>query len=160
MNILRSGQRDSGANEPGSSDTMDTQNSEGLDGSQHSSRNELLKTESTMPLFIALTLMMVLCPANQSHAEDVSLVTLLRAQAFNKMFDGFDFYHVRIERDVTNSGGEHEVTAVASGKFLDQTRRVKVQFLVVGETVVRGQVLEEQGLPPCLLSVRPREESL
>ena len=113
-----------------------------------------------MPLLIALTLMMVLCPANQSYAEDAPLVTLLRAQAFNKLFDGFDSYHVRIERDVTSTDGEHEVTAVASGKFLDQTRRIKVQFLVVGETVVGGQVLEEQGLPPCILSVQPREESL
>ncbi len=113
-----------------------------------------------MPLLIALILTVFLCPAGQSHAEDASLVTLLRAQAFNKMFDGFDYYHVRIERDVTHTNGEHEVTAVASGKFFDQTRRVKVQFLVVGETVVEGQVIEEQGLPPCLLSVRPREESL
>ncbi|HBR49279.1 MAG TPA: hypothetical protein DEA71_04265 [Nitrospira sp.] len=113
-----------------------------------------------MPLFIALMVMMFLCPTNQSHAEDAPLVPLLRAQAFNKLFDGFDYYHVRIERDVININGEHEVTAVASGKFFDQTRRVKVQFLVVGETIVGGQVLEEQGLPPCLLSVQPREESL
>ncbi len=113
-----------------------------------------------MPLFIALTLMMFLCPANHSHAEDPPMVALLRAQAFNTMFDGFDYYHVRIERDVMNTGGEREVTAVASGKFLDQTRRVTVLFLIVGETVVGGQVLDEQGLPPCLLSVRPRDESL
>ncbi len=113
-----------------------------------------------MPLFIALILMMVLCSANQSHAEDASLITLLRAQVFNKMFDGFDSYHVRIDRDVTISGGGHEVTAVASGRFLDQTRRVKIKFLVVDETVVRGSVLEEQGLPPCIVSVQPREESL
>ncbi|TKB89831.1 MAG: hypothetical protein E8D40_14185 [Nitrospira sp.] len=113
-----------------------------------------------MPLLIALILTVFLCPAGQSHAEDASLVTLLRAQAFNKMFDGFDYYHVKIERDVTTTDGKHEVTAVASGKFLDQTRRVTVLFLIVGETVVGGQILNEQGLPPCLLSVRPREESL
>ena len=113
-----------------------------------------------MPLLTVFIVMVFLFPASQSHAEDTSLVTLLRAQAFNKLFDGFDYYHVRIERDVTNTNGEHEVTAVASGKFFDQTRRVKVQFLVVGETVVGGQVLEEQGLPPCLSTVRPREESL
>ncbi len=113
-----------------------------------------------MPLFIALIVMMFLCPASQSHAEDASLVTLLRTQAFNKMFDGFDYYHVTIERDVEQVGGEHEVTAVASGKFLDQTRRVTVLFLLVGETVVGGQVLDEQGLPRCILSVQPREESL
>ncbi|MGQ0555524.1 MAG: hypothetical protein ACT4PN_06225 [Nitrospiraceae bacterium] len=116
--------------------------------------------EYMMPLLIALIMTVFLCPASPSYAEDASLVTLLRAQVFNKMFDGFDTYHVRIERDVANTDGEHEVTAVASGKFFDQTRRIKVQFLVVGETVVGGQVLEEQGLPPCLLSVQPREESL
>ena len=60
-------------------------------------------------------------------------------------------YHVKIKRDVTNTDGEHEVTAVASGKFLDQTRRVTVLFLIVGETVVCGQVLDEQGLPPVSL---------
>lgn len=113
-----------------------------------------------MPLLMALILTVFLCPAGQSQAEDASLVTLLRAQAFNKMFDGFDYYHVKIERDVTTTDGKHEVTAVASGKFLDQTRRVTVLFLIVGETVVGGQVLNKQGLPPCLLSVRPREESL
>ncbi len=113
-----------------------------------------------MPLLTVFIAMVFLFPASQSHAEDTSLVTLLRAQAFNKMFDGFDYYHVRIERDVTNTNGEHEVTAVASGKFLDQTRRVTARFRVVGETVVGGQVLNEQGLPPCLLSVQPREESL
>ncbi len=113
-----------------------------------------------MPLLMVFIAMVFLFPASQSYAEDTSLVTLLRAQAFNKMFDGFDYYHVRIERDVTNTNGEHEVTAVASGKFLDQTRRVTARFRVVGETVVGGQVLNEQGLPPCLLSVQPREESL
>jgi hypothetical protein len=113
-----------------------------------------------MPLLIALMVVLFLCPASQSHAEDAPLVTLLRAQAFNKMFDGFDYYHVRIERDVTDAHGAHEVTAVASGKFLDQTRRVTARFRVVGETVVGGQVLNEQGLPPCLFSVQPREESL
>jgi hypothetical protein len=113
-----------------------------------------------MLLLLMCILMVCVCPASQSQAEDASLVTLLRAQAFNKMFDGFDSYHVSIERDVLTTDGEHEVTAVASGKFLDQTRRVKAQFLVVGETVVGGQVLEERGLPPCVLSVQPREESL
>ena len=113
-----------------------------------------------MPLLMVFIAMVFLFPASQSHAEDTSLVTLLRAQAFNKLFDGFDYYPVRIERDVTNTNGEHEVTAVASGKFLDQTRRVTARFRVVGETVVGGQVLNEQGLPPCLLSVQPGEESL
>ncbi|MGB4068349.1 MAG: hypothetical protein WBK08_09995 [Nitrospira sp.] len=116
-----------------------------------------------MPLLRALMLAILLCPLcpiNQTFAEDVPLVTLLRAQAFNKMFDGFDYYHVTIKSDVTQPDGEHEVTAVASGKFLDQTRRVTVLFLIVGETVVGGQVLEEQGLPLCVLSAQPREESL
>lgn len=113
-----------------------------------------------MPLFIALILAVCLCPADRAYAEDASLVALLRTQAFNQLFDGFDYYRVTIERDVAKENGEHEVTAVASGKFLDQTRRVRILFLLAGETVVGGRVLEEQGLPPCVLSARPREDSL
>ncbi len=113
-----------------------------------------------MPLLSALMLMVFLCPAGLSYADDTSLATLLRAQVFNKMFDGFDYYHVTIERDVVQVDGEHEVTAMASGKFLDQTRLIKVLFLIVGETVVGGQVLDEQGLPRCVLSVQTWEESL
>lgn len=111
--------------------------------------------------FLSACMMAVfLLLSSPSFAEDASLVTLLRAQAFNKMFDGFDYYYVKIESDIIGPDGTHEVTAVARGKFLDQTRRVKVLFLIAGETLVGGQVLEEQGLPPCLLSVQPREESL
>ncbi len=113
-----------------------------------------------MPLLSALMLMVFLCPAGLSYADDASLATLLRVQAFNKMFDGFDHYHVTIKSDVTQPDGEHEVTAVVSSKFLDQTRRVTVLFLIVSETVVCGQVLDEQGLPLCVLSAQLREESL
>jgi hypothetical protein len=113
-----------------------------------------------MPLLIAVILTLFLCPVDRSYAEDASLVTLLRAQVFNKMFDGFDYYHVMIESDLTRATGEHEVTAVASGKFLDQTRRVKILFLIAAETVIGGRVLEEQGLPPCVLSLHPHEDSL
>jgi hypothetical protein len=113
-----------------------------------------------MPLFIVLMLAVCLCFAGRSHAEDASLVALLRTQVFNKVFDGFDYYYVTIQSDVANSDGEHEVTAVASGKFLNQTRRVTVLFLVVGETLVGGQVLDGQGLPLCVLSPHPPEDSL
>ncbi|MBX3335327.1 MAG: hypothetical protein KF876_14470 [Nitrospira sp.] len=105
-----------------------------------------------MALFVSLS--------SASFADDSSLVALLRAQAFNSMFDGFDYYYVTIQSDVAQPDGTHEVTAVASGKFLDQTKRVKVRFLVVGETLVGGQVLEENGLPPCIVSAHPPASSL
>lgn len=105
-----------------------------------------------MALFLSL--------AGPVFADDPSLVSLLRAQAFNKMFDGFEYYYVTIESNVAQPDGTHEVTAVAGGKFLDQTKRVKVLFLVAGETLVGGQVLEENGLPPCRVSAHPAESSL
>ena len=105
-----------------------------------------------MALFVSLS--------SASFADDSSLVALLRAQALNHMFDGFEYYYVKIEKDVVQPDGTHEVTAVASGKFLDQTKRVKVLFLVAGETLVGGQVLEENGLPPCIVLFHPPETSL
>jgi hypothetical protein len=87
-----------------------------------------------------------------AFAEDSLLVAMLRTQAFNKVFEGFDFYHVTIESDRAQADGTHEVTAVASGKFSEHTRRVKAVFQVSGQTVTRGHVLEEEGLPPCSAS--------
>lgn len=105
-------------------------------------------------------LMVFLGVTAPAYAEDSPLMAVLRDQAFNKIFDGFEYYHVTIESDLAQADGTHEVTAVASGKFLDQTKRIKVLILVVGDTVVGGQVLDEKGLPLCVLSSRPREESL
>jgi hypothetical protein len=82
--------------------------------------------------------------------QDAKLEQALRAQVFNQVFDGFEFYRVIIEDDQTQADGSREVTAVASGKFLDNTKRVKVLFLIIGEQVIGGQVLEETGLPPCV----------
>lgn len=84
-----------------------------------------------------------------TYADNASLETLLRAQVFNKVFEGFDFYQVTIERDVANSDGMREVTAEAKGKFSEHTRRLKALFQLDGQTVVGGQVLEEEGLPAC-----------
>jgi len=97
----------------------------------------------------ALAMTVSLALAVPAFAEDAPLVTLLRAQAFNSVFEGFDFYNVTIESDLAKADGTREVTAVASGKFLDHTRRVKALFQVTGQKVIRGQVLEEEGLPPC-----------
>jgi hypothetical protein len=83
-------------------------------------------------------------------AQDVMLERILRTQVFNKAFEGFDFYYVAIEEDHSQSDGSREVTAVASGKFLDHEQRMKVLFLVVGSQVIGGQLLEGSGLPPCL----------
>jgi hypothetical protein len=105
-------------------------------------------------------MMILLCFVDPAHADEPPLVTLLRAQAFNKIFDGFDYYHVTIESDRAQADGTHEVTAVASGKFLDQTKSIRVLLLIAGGTVVGGQVLEETGLPPCVVSVRQQDESL
>jgi hypothetical protein len=84
-----------------------------------------------------------------TYADNTSLETLLRTQVFNKVFEGFDFYQVTIERDVANSDGMREVTAEAKGKFSEHTRRLKALFQLDGQTVVGGQVLEEEGLPAC-----------
>ncbi len=113
-----------------------------------------------MRLLCALGMAMLLCLAAPAFADEAPVVTILRAQAFNHVFEGFEFYHVTIESDLTQADGTHEVTAVASGTFLEHTRRVKVLFLVVGETVIGGQVLEETGLPPCIPSSGTQASSL
>lgn len=84
-------------------------------------------------------------------AQDAELERVLRAQVFNKAFEGFDYYYVTIEDDQPQADGSREVTAVASGKFLDQVQRMKVLFLVVGSQVIGSQLLEGSGLPPCLV---------
>ena len=83
-------------------------------------------------------------------AQDAMIERVLRAQVFNKAFDGFDYYYVTIEDDQVQADGSREVTAVAGGKFLQNTKRLKVLVLMVGEQVIGGQVLEGTGLPPCL----------
>jgi hypothetical protein len=83
-------------------------------------------------------------------AQDVTVEHVLRAHAFNRAFEGFAFYSVTIEDDQLQADGSREVTAVASGRFLESTKRVKVLVLMVGEQVIGGQVLQEAGLPPCL----------
>lgn len=93
---------------------------------------------------------MLLCAMTASaRAEEPPLESLLRAQVFNQVFEGFDFYRVTIESDIVKSDGTREVTAEASGKFDEHTRRLKALFQLDGRTVVSGQVLGEEGLPSC-----------
>ena len=89
-------------------------------------------------------------------AQDATPERILRTQVFNKAFEGFDYYYVTIETDQSQSDGSREVTAVASGKFLDHVQRMKVLFLVVGDRVIGGQLLEGSGLPPCLAPEQDR----
>jgi hypothetical protein len=95
-----------------------------------------------------------------AFAQDVALEGLLRAQVFNKEFEGFDFYHVVIEEDHSQSDGSREVLAVASGKFSGNLKRLKVLFLIVDDHILGGQVLEGTGLPPCLAPVESRSSAL
>ncbi|ODT45565.1 MAG: hypothetical protein ABS70_02895 [Nitrospira sp. SCN 59-13] len=89
-----------------------------------------------------------------------SLERLLRAQAFNREFAGFDSYYVNIEADHPQPDGSHEVVAIASGKFADSTKRMKVLFLIVDGLIVGGQVLEGTQLPPCLAPEHHSSSSL
>lgn len=99
---------------------------------------------------LAMLAVVLLCAMTTPvRAEEPPLETLLRAQVFNKVFEGFDFYQVTIERDVAHADGTREVTAEAKGKFSEHTRRLKALFQLDGQTVVSGQVLEEEGLPAC-----------
>lgn len=94
------------------------------------------------------------------RAESAHLETLLRAQAFNKEFEGFEYYRVVIEDDQVQSDGTREVVAVASGRFLEHVKRLKVLFLIVSGQVVGGQILEHNGLPPCQGSSQSKDHSL
>lgn len=99
---------------------------------------------------VAIVQILLLAGGIQAFAADDSLERLLRAQAFNREFEGFDSYYVIIEADQQQADGSHEVVAVASGKFSNKTKRMKVLFLIVEDHIVGGQVLEGTGLPPCL----------
>lgn len=81
--------------------------------------------------------------------QDPMIEQLLRAQVFNRAFEGFSYYHITIEDDRPQADGSREVTAVASGTFLQNTKRIKVLLVIVGDQVVGGQVLEGADLPPC-----------
>jgi hypothetical protein len=104
---------------------------------------------------VLLMLVGVLVPVRPTAAEDQGLERLLRAQVFNKEFEGFARYHVAIEADRLQPDGSREVIAVASGMFGDHRQRVKALILIVGEQVWGGQVLEKDGLPPCSPSPQP-----
>lgn len=104
-----------------------------------------------MHIWLAAILSCVLLQTGPAlAAPDESLERLLRAQVFNRVFEGFDYYYVTIEDDQPQADGSREVTAVASGRFLQNSKRMKVLFLIVGNQVIGGQVLEGAGLPPCL----------
>ena len=102
----------------------------------------------------------LLSASHLSFAQDATVERVLRAQVFNHAFEGFASYHVTIEADQPQADGSREVTAVASGKFSDHEQRIKVLFLIVGEQVIGGEVLEGQGLPPCLAPAESRLSSL
>lgn len=101
-------------------------------------------------LLTVMLQMFLLAGGSQAFAADDSLERLLRAQAFNREFEGFDSYFVIVEEDHPQADGSHEVVAVASGKFSDNMKRMKVLFLIVDDHIIGGQVLEGTGLPPCL----------
>jgi hypothetical protein len=74
---------------------------------------------------------------------------LLRVKAFNKAFEGFDFYSVQIEEDRPQEDGSREVLALATGRFLQHIKRLRVLFLIAGQEILGGQILEGTDLPPC-----------
>lgn len=90
-----------------------------------------------------------------AFGQDPTIEQLLRAQVFNHAFEGFSYYHITIEDDRPQTDGSREVTAVASGTFLQNTKRMRVLLVIVGDQVIGGQVLEGTDLPPC----RPAEQS-
>ena len=90
-------------------------------------------------------------------APDQLLNQLLRGHTFNRAFEGFDSYSVTIVEDRPQADGSREMTAVASGRFLENAKRLKILFLLVGNHVIGGQVLEEAGLPSCHVSKEPRK---
>lgn len=100
-------------------------------------------------LFAVILQVPIILGLTNVQAGDDTLERLLRTQAFNRAFEGFDFYHVVIENDFVQDDGSHEVVAIASGKFLNNTKRLKVLFLIVDNRIIGGQVLEGTELPPC-----------
>ncbi len=112
------------------------------------------------PISMVIISILLLAGGSEVWAVDDSLERLLRAQAFNREFEGFDSYYVRIEADQPQPDGSHEVLAVAGGKFSDNTKRMKVLFLIMDGHIVGGQVLEGTGLPPCLAQEHRPSSSL
>ena len=119
-----------------------------------------MEPPSLRAVWIIVMLMVAVSVASTVYAEAGNLETLLRAQAFNKEFEGFDYYWIIIEADQVQSDGTREVVAVASGRFLENVKRLKVLFLIVSDQVVGGQILETNGLPPCAASSQPNGHSL
>ena len=111
-------------------------------------------------VFIALIQLLVLAEGTAGWGADDSLEHVLRAQAFNREFEGFDFYYVIIEADQPQPDGSHEVVAIANGKFSGNTKRMTVLFLIMDGHIVGGQVLEGTGLPPCLAPEHRSSSSL
>ncbi|ULA61122.1 MAG: conserved exported protein of unknown function [Nitrospira sp.] len=109
---------------------------------------------------IVLIQLLMVAGGTAGWGADDSLERLLRAQAFNREFEGFDSYYVKIEADQPQPDGSHEVLAIASGKFSDNTKRMKVLFLIMDGLIVGGQVLEGTGLPPCLTPEHRSSSSL
>ncbi|GKS57096.1 hypothetical protein YTPLAS18_06230 [Nitrospira sp.] len=107
-----------------------------------------------------LVLSSVLVAVPTWAGEDVALLSLLRGEVFNKEFEGFDTYYVVIEEDHAFDNGSREVTAVAVGKFLDNQKRLKVLFLIAGDHIIGGQILEGTDLPPCVVQGSPSSSSL
>ena len=99
---------------------------------------------------------MALHPGLSAAASDQSLEQLIRGHTFNDAGEGSDFYSITILEDRSQTDGSREVVAVASGRFLERTRRLKILFLLAGNQVIGGQVLEETGLPACHESDEPR----
>lgn len=94
------------------------------------------------------------------HAQDAAIERLLRVKVFNQLFEGFDFYTVEIQEDRPQDDGSREVLAVANGKFLEHAKRLKVLFLLAGEDIIGGQILEGTDLPPCKPSASSPSSSL
>jgi hypothetical protein len=114
-----------------------------------------------MPIAILLLMTVIILPdLAPVWAEDAALEGLLRGHFFNKEFDGFNYYLVEIETDRRESGGVREVTAVAKGEFLGQIQRIKAMFLILGDRIEGGQILEKNGLPPCLSASPKSKKSL
>ncbi|GIW54839.1 MAG: hypothetical protein KatS3mg082_1243 [Nitrospiraceae bacterium] len=124
----------------------------------HGREEHVFKTERLRRASLLTLLSLLLVNPGPSGAIDPSGTThevlkrILRAQAFDRAFEGFDSYAVTIESDQPQADGSREIIAVASGRFLGQEKRLKVEFLVVGEQVIGGQILEHTDLPPCTAS--------
>jgi hypothetical protein len=114
-----------------------------------------------MPLILSVIFYVLgIVSVGVAHAQDAHVERLLRVKAFNQVFEGFDYYTVTIEEDHPQDDGSREVLAVASGKFFEHAKRLKVLFLIAGENIIGGQILEGTDLPPCTSSVSNPSSSL